>query len=196
MSPCARGHTKLATCARASWARRRTWPHSHYLMRQCIGVGGWDSELLTRVQQVQVQNRWAMSDDASLGGKPSLLSTSSVVLLLCLPRSVLHQSFITHPSSVMHQSCISHVSVMHQSCLRHASVIHPLRPSPSARHALSSLTPTNAPRRILALSLTDRATRRVKIWWEWSSLCQLLGENIGLQNRWKLLYGGYFPSAR
>ena len=119
MFPCARGHTKLATCARASWARRRTWPHSHYLMRQCIGVGGWDSELLTRVQQVQVQvqNRWAMMPlwaENHLSYPPPLWSSYSAFLA---------RSSISHPSPIHPQSCISHASVMHNSSIRSDPVL-------------------------------------------------------------------------
>ncbi len=88
-----------------------------------------------------------MSDDASLGGKQSLLSTSSVILLLHLPGLALHQSSITHPS------------VMHQSCLSHASVMHLLRPSPLLSVHSALWPPQMQPRRILALRLTDRPNR-------------------------------------
>ncbi len=71
-----------------------------------------------------------MSNDASMSGKLSLLSTSAI--LLCGPStapswldlpSVHYPSIITH-ASIMPPSCISH-TVMYQSFLRHASVIRP-----------------------------------------------------------------------
>ena len=107
-------------------------------MRQCVGMGGWDSELLTRVQQVQVQSRWAMMPPWA----ENHLSypQGEAENHLCYPPrlAVLHQHSITHLSA-SHHSSSTHPSVMHQS---HQSSIRS-KLIFSARRALSSPIPTD-----------------------------------------------------
>lgn len=62
--------------------------------------------------KLEVEDRWAMSNDAFLGKKLSLLSTSSMVLRLFFSGSVFYQSSIIYPSSVIHHSYFCHTWVI------------------------------------------------------------------------------------